>query len=262
MKLERKRLRDLTLDDDEVLKGIGLYRDLKQIVIEDNVEFLVPAPGHRKGAWGKVLLLNLTFWGEGQADVLEGPRLAADVLAHVAWHHVARRALGGATADAVIMAEAVASAFDLYLVGRLLETAPESVFIETQVPALSDAAFEAGLSELEVERLLGDIAARPEQAFEDLRQLLFDAATTLLPPGGVEDAAASLATFAGHRLAPFLYHYELSNWILHCRARLPAALGPDPRVRAFDAELRAAPDSLAVIEKAWLATTSGSRSTP
>jgi hypothetical protein len=252
MQLERKRLRELTIDDDEIMRGIAIYRELKRIVTDDGVELLVPAAAHRKGAWGRVLFLNLTFWGEGQADVLEGPRLPADVLAHVAWHHVARRALGSASADALILGEAIASAFDLYLVGRLLDSAPESVFIETQVPALSDAALEAGLSELEVERRLAELAAAPERAFEDLRQLLFDAATLLLAPRGIHEAAAALDTFAGHRLAPFLHHYELSNWILHARARLPQALTPDPAVRAFDAELRAAPDSLALLERRWL----------
>jgi hypothetical protein len=252
MRLEPRRLADLTVDDRDVFTAIGLYRDLEAVVARDQVSFWVPAPGERRLTWARALFLNLTFWGEDGTDVLERLHVPADVVTHVAWHHLARRALGAASADALFLAEAIASAFDLYLVGRLLGRAPECAFVETQVPALTDAAFEAGASELAVERLFQDIEAEPERAFEDLRQLLFDAASELCRPQTVPDAAGTLARLAGHRFGPFLHHYELSNWILHARARTPDALAPDPAVRQVDAALRDAPDSLAWLERSWL----------
>src|SRR5262249_58588910 len=108
----------------------------------------------------------------------------ADVVAHAAWHHLAAKALADSagsslSAEASYLGEAIASAFDVYLVGRLLGHAPNSSFLATQVPAMADSASAAGLSEDGFDALLQEIAEAPERAFEDLRQLIFDATTTL-----------------------------------------------------------------------------------
>jgi hypothetical protein len=122
----------------------------------------------------RALLLNLTFWAaDSGGDVLVDDRIEADVVAHAAWHHLSARALAhdlGAppgpppSVDALFLGEAIASAFDVYLVGRLLGHAPQSTFLETQVPAMALAASAAGLSEDEFERRLGDIAAESSSA--------------------------------------------------------------------------------------------------
>ena len=64
------------------------------------------------------------------------------MVCHAAWHHVARKHFpaGPLSADAMFLGEAVASAFDLYLVGRLLRHVPDAEFLETQVPAMTDVA--------------------------------------------------------------------------------------------------------------------------
>ena len=89
----------------------------------------------------------------------------------------ARKALAtGAppTAAALLLGESIASAFDLYAVGLLLRGAKRSDYLDTQVPALSAAALDAGLSPDALGALLASIAADPERAFADL-QALFDA---------------------------------------------------------------------------------------
>jgi hypothetical protein len=52
----------------------------------------------------------------------------------------------------------------------------------------------------------------------------------------LDEAATRLAALSGRRFYPILHHYELSNWILHVRARAggPAAVGADAAVRAAD----------------------------
>jgi len=218
----------------------------------DDYRFKVPDGG---ATWNQVVFLNLTFWDPAaQGDVLADASLPADAVAHVAWHHVARRALGpsSSSADGLLFAEAIASAFDLYLVGRLLGHASESQFLDTQVPAMAEVADAAGLPEDRFEALLQAVSADPERAFEDLRALLFDAATALVACASVESAAAALVRFEGHRFAALLHHYELSNWILFARAYAPSALAPDPAVRAVDAALRAAPVALEWLEREWL----------
>jgi hypothetical protein len=257
MALRRLTLKDLTIDDDDAFRGIGLYRDLADLLRASGYRFAVPGPGAPGAFWQRALFLNLTFWG-GEADVLVDKRVPADVVAHVGWHHAARGWLQreGADvegADAMFFGEAVASAFDLYLVGRLLETAPECGFMETQVPALTDAALDAGLSEEAVEAELRAVAAAPERAFEDLRALLFDASIELVGQLDLDAAAARLEALGARRFGAFLHHYELSNWILHARARAAGRLAPDPVVRRLDAELRAAGEgALELLERRCL----------
>jgi len=256
-------LDELTIEDEQSFRHVGLYDELKQALRRDGYRFRVPERG--TASWDRVLFLNLTFWDPGeQGDVLASDVIPGDVVTHVAWHHLARRALAGApqrspthahagvSADALLLGESVASAFDLYLVGRLLGHAPDATFLETQVPAMSEVAEAAGLDEAAFEALLAAIAADPDRAFEDLRELLFDASSALVGCAGVEDAAAVLARFDAHRFGPLLHHYELSNWILYARAHTPGALGPDPAVRAIDAALRSAPVALDWLQKEWL----------
>jgi hypothetical protein len=251
VKLPTRTLDDLRIDDEASFRHIALYDALKQALRRDGYRFRV-AEG---SSWDRVLFLNLTFWDPSeQGDVLVEPRLDADVVAHVAWHHLARAALGAAppSAEALFLGESIASAFDLYLVGRLLGHSPDAQMLETQVPAMAEVAAGAGVDEDGFEALLGEIAADPDRAFEDLRELLFDASSALVRCTGVAEAAEALAKFDEHRFSPLLHHYELSNWVLYARAHAPRAEAPDPAVRAIDQALRAAPVALDWLERTWL----------
>lgn len=255
MRLRPVRLDDLAIEDEASFSHVGLYDELKRALRRDGFVFRVPEPGARFATWDRVLFLNLTFWSAGEpSDVLAERAIPADVVAHAAWHHLARLELAGTapSADALFFGESIASAFDLYLVGRLLGHAPESSFLETQVPAMSDVAAAAGVDEDGFEALLESVSSDPERAFEDLRQLLFDAGTSLAGAKSVDEAAELASRFDDHRFAPLLHHYELSNWILYARAYAGSALAPDERVRALDAELRRAPASVEWLADRWL----------
>jgi hypothetical protein len=254
MTLRTLTLDDLTLRDEPALRHIGLYDTLKQLVRADGLRFRAPAPGSAHASWDRALFLNLTFWNASNpSDVLVDDTLDADVVCHVAWHHAARKALGadGMSADALFLGESIASAFDLYLVGRTLGR-PPCDFLETQVPAMAEAASRAGMSDEDFAELLTSVADDPERAFEDLRALLFDVASSLVQAASVDEATAALDRFAGHRFIALLHHYELSNWILYARAYAARALAPDEEVRAVDRALREAPVSLDWLERHWL----------
>ena len=260
MKLTTRTLDDLHIEDEASFRHIGLYDTLKQALRRDGYQFRVADDA----SWDRVLLLNLTFWSASeQGDVLVEPRIDADVVAHVAWHHLTRQALGAApmSADALFLGESIASAFDLYLIGRLLGNAPDAQMLETQVPAMGEIAAGAGLDDAAFESLLSGVAADPDRAFEDLRELLFDASSALVRCEGVNAAVAALAKLSGHRFAPLLHHYELSNWVLYARAyasRAEAlALVLDPVVQGIDCALRDAPVALDWLERAWLGQTPG-----
>lgn len=255
--LAAKTVEQLTIEDERSFRHVGLYADLKEVLRRDAYSFRLLPAGSRD-RWDRALFLNLTFWGANAGgDVLVDDVLPADVVAHAAWHHLAAKALIGdvgapLSADALFFGEAIASAFDVYLVGRLLGHSPESSFLATQVSAMADSANAAGLSDEEFDAMLQKVADDPDRAFEDLRQLLFDATTALSSSGGVDDALTVLGRFDGHRFGALLHHYELSNWILYARAYAARGIASDPRVRAIDQELRTAKVSLDWLESEWV----------
>lgn len=259
MDLRSLALDDLTIDDEESFRHVGLYRDLKEALRRSPHRFRVPAAGDNL-SWDRAVFLNLTYWSAAEeSSVLCDDHIAPDVVAHTAWHHVTARALGlvsppgPPSAAALLFCEAIASAFDLYLVGRLLQNAPESDFITTQVPIMAQATDEAGLSEAGFARLLESVSANPERAFEDMRALLVDAGAALLGCGDAAQAHNALDQFAGHAFGPLLHHFALSNWILYARAYASIATSEGDRgVRDLDQALRASPISLDWLAAHWL----------
>jgi hypothetical protein len=253
MTLRTRTLEELEIDDERSFRHVALYEALKGALRRDGYRFLVPEGG--EASWSRTVFLNLAYWSpDAQGDVLAGPHIDADVVAHVAWHHLARRALADipACAGGLFLGEAIASAFDLYLVGRLLGHAPESSFLETQVPAMVEAAVDAGMREKDVSKLFDAVAAEPERAFEDLRALLFDASLALAACASPAEADAALDRFADRRFACFLHHYELATWVLYAKAYAPRPASCGPEVRRIDDALRASPDALAWLEARWL----------
>ena len=249
--LRAVQLDSLIIEDESALARLPIYAQLKQVVVQERHQFFVPV-ARAPVSWDRAAFLNLTFWGG--ADVLCDDHVAADVVAHIAWHRLATRAVGQgkAAVSALFLGESIASAFDLYLVGRLLAEAPESNFIETQVPLMTEAAEQAGLSEKQVAGILEGIVADPEQAFEDLRALLFDVTHALFQCSDVQAGASALDAVASHRFAPLLHHYQLSNWVLFARAHGQVGGPIDDRARAVDAQLRAADGSLLWLIDQWI----------
>lgn len=250
------RLADLEVLDEKAFEHVSVFRALRRWLERSSHVFLVPSDGHLPFA--RALVLNLAFFDPASPrDVLTERAIPADVLAHVAWHAIAADKLWPSV-EGRFLGEAIASAFDLYSVGRLLGRAAESDFLATQVPALADAAEDAGLTAEDFEALLEAIARDPDAAFEDLRTLLLDVLLALYRSRGPEEAAAAFEGFAGHRFAPFLHHFELASWVLAARATPTFAPSdapegsPERDPAAVDSVLRAAPSSVDWLETHWV----------
>ena len=278
MRFERVPLEKLRIEDERSYRHIALYDALKRLLLRDEVLFWVPRAEAAPTRWDRVLFLKLTFWAPGDpADVLESNSISADVMMHAAWHHAMRRAVlkdrqasTTPSHDALFLGEAIASAFDLYLVGRLLGHAPDAAFLEAHVPAMAEAAEQAGMAADAFETMLDQVAHDPDRAFEDLRQLLFDVCMSLVNKRSVDEAAEAIASFDGHRFGPLLHHYDLSTWIVRARAygvwgegRRRRSAAPnvktgqptearDAEVERIDAALRHAPVALDWLERHWL----------
>jgi hypothetical protein len=251
-------LEQVKIEDERSFRHVELYADLKEVLRRAGYAFRV-LPQAMRGRWDRALLLNLTFWGtDAGGDVLVDRALPADVVAHAAWHHLAAQALRAAPTTplppaALFLGESIASAFDVYLVGRLLGRAPTSSFLETQVPAMAEAAQAAGLSSDGFATLLQSIAEDPARAFAELRELLFDASMALLASQRMEDALAALARADAHRFGPLLHRYELSNWVLYARAYGRRAATVDARTRTVDRALRETAEPLDWLTAHWVA---------
>jgi hypothetical protein len=257
MTFEERAVDELTIVDERSFRHVALYGDLKEVLRRAKYPFRV-LPKASSGRADRALFLNLTFWSAAAGgDVLVDDRVDADVVAHAAWHHLASRALASGpgalpSVGALFLGEAIASAFDVYLVGRLLGRAQRSAFLETQVTAMGEAASAAGLPEKKFVGLLEDIAADPDRAFGDLRELLADATGALFACRSGEEAFGALAALDGHRFSALLHHYELSNWVLYARA-YGAGKAADVRARAVDAALRKASVPLDWLAEHWIA---------
>jgi len=255
--IRRVSLDKLRIEDAASFRHVALYGDLAALVSKHGVRFRVLPPS--AASWDRAVFLNLTFWGAVEGgDVLVEDVIPADVVTHVAWHTLAAAALvePGATpsSDALFLGEAIASAFDIYLVGRLVGHAPASTFLETQVPAMADCAAASGLDDDAFDALIAEVAADPERAFEDLRALLFDVTRALVRCSGVDEAHTVLAGFEGHRFASLLHRHELSNWVLYARAYAADRGAPEDDARAvtLDRALRTSPDALGWLTKNWV----------
>ena len=94
--MREMKVDELAILDERSFRHVGLYVDLKAILLRDGYIFRVlPDPTPR---WDRALLLNLTFWGGAGGDVLDGESVAADVVMHAAWHHLAAKAHAAAGA--------------------------------------------------------------------------------------------------------------------------------------------------------------------
>jgi hypothetical protein len=262
MPLRSVSLDELTIVDENVFAKVAEYTALKRSLRASAHRFCIPAQGTHL-SWDRALFLNLTFWNSAEtADVLCESSVPADVVAHIAWHSLVgpqlerlvpnRENKDGPTALALFFAESIASAFDLYLVGRLLRTAPHSDFVETQVSIMGEAAEEAGLSELDFAALLESVVADPERAFEDLRAMLFDVTIALSGCRGADEAQLVLERFKAHRFQALLHHYQLSNWLLYARAYGATSAAEERAILDLDATLRAAPVALGWLIEHWV----------
>jgi hypothetical protein len=253
---DRRTVEELTVGDERSFRHVALYADLREVLRRVRYTFRV-MPQAASARADRALLLNLTFWAADEGgDVLLESRTEADVVAHAAWHHLSARALAPEpgvplSVEALLLGEAIASAFDVYLVGRLLGHSPQSTFLETQVPAMADAALAAGLSEADFERHLGEVAADPDRAFADLRELLCDATTALFTCRGSEEAYTALAALDERPYGWLLHRYELSNWVLYARAF--GGKAGDDRARRVDAILRGEKVPLDWLAANWIA---------
>lgn len=243
------QLADLSIEDEDSVRHIALYRDVKDAMLDAKVTFLVPDSPISSD---QAVFLNLAYWSEGDAGVLEDDSIFADVVLHTGLHHLTERHVRPSL-EAELLGESIASAIDVYLIGRMLGNAPDASFLATQVPRMRDVAEANGVDDETFASWLEEMESGPERAFEDLRSLLFDASTKLAMAKTVNEASAVLDGMSSRRFFALLHHFELPTWIMRSRSRVTEAPAGDTRMSArdLDAALRGANDSIALLASHW-----------
>ena len=93
MPLTTVSLDDLVILDEDSFSHVALYGLLARLLRQSGHRFLVPTTDE-VASWDRAVFLNLTYWNADQgADILCERQISADVVAHVAWHHVVHRKL-------------------------------------------------------------------------------------------------------------------------------------------------------------------------
>ena len=253
--LLRVRLSDLIVPDEAAYEDFPLWAKLKARLVEQEVEMYLADPASSNRHWADTALINHTvLLPRGATEILHDRNVPADALMHTAWHHAGVEAMGAlsSSAEGLLLGESVASAFDAFVVGTLLRTESEHPSaLDTQVPAMAEAAAAGGGSPEDFEALLHRMAEDPEGSFEELRELLFDVSMGLLRADGVDAADEVLSNVHGHVFAPILHHYDLSIWVLYARA-FGKDLKAHASLRKIDVALREESHPLAWLESHWL----------
>ena len=250
MSLQRISPADLVVDDEQSFETLAEYRALKSALLRSECPFLVTseADGEQSSR-----LLNLAYWDPAEfLEVLPEAALSADQFAHNALHYCGHRALGAAacSVEGILFVESIASAADIYWLGRLLTEDPYAGFLESQVPAMSEAAESAGVAADEFAGLLQAAAADPSAAFGALRRTLFDTAIALVNATSVDEADEVLRAEAEQPWSALRHHYALSNWVLFARINGDKGAENDA-VRSADKRLRESEDPMTDLASMW-----------
>ena len=190
---------------------------------------------------GLARLVNLLQWDVGQQrEYLDGDIVAADQVVHFALHQIWDKKIGSAHPHTMLFAECMASASDLYLLGRLSQAGEETDFLMDTLESFG-SYYEMYGTEEQLEELVTRIVEAPFETMIEAAAYLYHLGCRLLEPS--TDMGA-LLEFQDHLMYPLAHHYNISNWILTIRNRLPQNPAPlDP------AEVM---DHLPRTEKDWL----------
>jgi hypothetical protein len=182
-----------------------------------NHRFAVIAEGR-----GMARLLNLLCWDAASGtEFLDDQEMPADQAIHMAIHQVIERDLGSTTPEHMLLAETIASASDLYLLGKLAKAGEETAFVTETMESFS-FYYETYAAKAEhLETLLQAVLTSPFMAMSQVADFLFETGLLLFQP---LSNAEALRACTAHAFYPLIHHYNITNWIMAIRER-----HPDPR---------------------------------
>ncbi|CAM2009866.1 hypothetical protein [Acanthopleuribacter pedis] len=223
--VQKRTLDQIDIYDHDLYKNLNLpLIDLAiDIVARNNTRFTV-FPNSK----GIARIINLLEWqAHAYHEYLDGDGIFVDQIVHIALHQAVDTLTGGRHPEGALLAEAFASASDLYLLGNIAKTGEETDFVVDTMESLGSyyemyADGETGLNAL-LEQLLAD----PFQTMINVADYLMQFCQPLLYSGSVPEITDEIQRLEQNGFYPLVHHYNTTNWILTIRSQYPQWY-PDP----------------------------------
>ena len=196
--------------------GIELYDLAFGFLRRTGVQFRILPQG-----MGLSRVVNHLIWqADHHLEFLDGKIIHPDQVIHVATHCLLDRLWPEAGPERLLLAETLASATDLYLLGKLMRAGEEATFLEDTLGSF-DYYFELyGSTSPPLEELLQTIHDAPFRAMMDLSDYLFRFCLPFLR-GTIDEQTLTRSVEKNQPFYPLIHHYHVTNWILNLRARFP-----------------------------------------
>lgn len=225
--IQARSIQDVPIHEREIFAGAGV--ELVEICLRylsrNNLMLWVMPEGR-----GSARLLNLLQWNAHEAlEYVDGDGPFADQVVHYALHMLLDRRYGSDHPQAMLFAEAVASAADFYLLGKLISAGVDCDFVADSLDSFGSYYAQYGDEDF-LETLLQRCSFHPWRTMGEVARYLFDSVVPLITIEDPAKAGTFLLGLQDDPLYPLLHHYHITNWVLTLRNRFPGA-----QDRAFDA---------------------------
>ncbi len=187
-------------------------------------------------------LMNLLYWrAEAKREYVDGESVYADQVVHFALHQLVATRVSANHPRVDLFAECLASAADVYLMGKLIQAGIESEFMQETLTSFGAYYEMYAQDERHFQRLLEQTGETPFTSMLELIDYLERFCLVLLKPGEADAAQAELLPMTAHFFYPLVHHYHVANWVLTLRDRrsdgleAPTGLG-ELRARIFAGE--------------------------
>ena len=212
-------LDDLPIYEEDLFLEAGIeLLPLAKALVQCNHTRFTRFP-HSKGI---ARIVNLLEWeSHAYHEFLDGEGIFADQVVHVAIHQAVDKMTGGRHPENMLLAEALASSSDVYLIGQLSRAGCETDFLAETLESLGSYFEMYGEGESQLAAFLEQVLARPFETMVAVSDYLYEFCMPLLYPDSVSEMAAQLRELERQPFYPLIHHYNTTNWILTIRATYP-----------------------------------------
>lgn len=188
---------------------------------------------------GLARLVNLLFWRAGERrEYVDGSALYADQVIHLALHQLVDTLVSRSHPRGSLFAECLASASDVYLLGKLMGGGEETDFLRDTLASFGTYYEMYAHGEGDLERIIRQLRDDPFAAMTGLASFLEFFCLTLLESDTGEEARQKLLPLTTHRFYPLVHHYHTANWVLSLRNRFTGAAPPPADLERLRARIQ------------------------
>lgn len=219
--MNKMSLKNLTIFDLEIYQSLDL-KNLMPLVLETLKDHHYCGFSNSRGL---ARIINLIQWEAAETtEYFDGEGIYFDQALHAAIHHVMDLQPNANNPFAMLAAECLASASDLFLLGTLSQAGQETDFlIDTMDSFYSYYELYCGEDQDPLKNLLNEVVENPLKTMSDVASYLYTFTSPLLYN---EPHIQDLLDLQENDFYPLIHHYNISNWVLNIRNRFPQPQDP------------------------------------